>query len=969
MQIPDGVKSGNYFITVWSDTYDAILEDTLSSNINPDDPTQIDNNNYKARPIAVLGITPPDLVVTSVTAPPSAVATGSYSFSYTVKNRGDAFDGAWTDKVWLMDNPDPTQAKVYWLLGEFKQQRGLGNGETYSVSQTVNLGPSVSGGYLVVQTDAGYSYLGRNDVAEVAEDNNVNRSVSNVTNAPADLRVTNVTTLPTNYSGEDTTVTWTVQNFGAAVWSGTKGWLDNIWVSPDPTFIPSRATQIGSVVHSNTTTLASGESYTASAVVKLPPGTDGRYYIYVMTDAKHYADSLAPDFAHGESADPRNQSQDEIVAPSTPYSDYNAYTRDTYYTTSVFEGAARNNNLGQGALDIIYREPDLQIDSITVDNPNPSSGDTITATWTVTNRGTRDTRVPGWMDGVYLSRDATLDPSDYPLVDRGSEIETLLRARQVYLTDAQGKPRFLKPGESYTQTATFAIPTSISGAFKLIVKADTGVFKDFYASVPSTVRTGLPVIAESGANGVLEFKDEANNTAQIALPISLATPPDLQVTTVTAPDAVYAGQDFKVDYKVDNLGGKTPADQGNWYDMVYLSKDRFLDLNKDRYLGYVQHSGGLVAGGSYTGSLTYTAPRDLEGAYYVFVVTDPARIWGSGETGQVLEFGKDDNNNAAAVQPMLINTPPPADLVVTNVVVPPSAKVGDEVEITFTISNSSINPAYGRWTDALYLSADNAWDLNDVQLGKVAHVGDLGANGTYTATLKAKLPALKDGSWRVIVRPDLYNEVFEGKITYTDTGLNLPPGEANNRTASGAAIHVDVPTLTVGQALSTTLSTDQTLVYKVSVAAGETLRVLLDSTAATGANEVYVRWNDVPTGSAFDVAYSNPVSPDQTLLVPTTKAGDYYILVRSRAGASNTPVTLRADLLPLSITKVTPDQGGVGDDDHRWVTMDIEGARFAAGALVKLSRPGEFEIEPERWQVLDATHIRAVFDLRHVPMG
>ena len=96
---------------------------------------------------------------------------------------------------------------------------------------------------------------------------------------------------------------------------------------------------------------------------------------------------------------------------------------------------------------------------------------------------------------------------------------------------------------------------SISGDFKLIVKADTGVFKDFYASVPSTIRAGLPVITESGANGVLEFKDEANNIAQIALPISLATPPDLQVTAVSAPDAVYAGQDFKVDYTVQNLGG------------------------------------------------------------------------------------------------------------------------------------------------------------------------------------------------------------------------------------------------------------------------------------------------------------------------------------------------------------------------------------------------------------------------------
>jgi hypothetical protein len=382
----------------------------------------------------------------------------------------------------------------------------------------------------------------------------------------------------------------------------------------------------------------------------------------------------------------------------------------------------------------------------------------------------------------------------------------------------------LKPGESYTQSATFAIPTSISGNFNLIVKADTGVFKDFYAEVPSTIRTGLPVIRETGTNGVLEFKDEANNTDKIALPITLATPPDLQVTSVTAPEAVIAGQNFTVAYKVENLGGKTPVDQGGWYDMVYLSKDRFLDLNKDRYLGYVQHSGGLIAGGSYTGSLTYTAPRDLEGPYYVFVVTDPARIWGSGDTGQVLEFGKDDNNNAAAIQPMRIETPPPADLVVTNVVVPGSAKIGDEVEITFTIQNTSINPAYGRWTDALYLSADNAWDLNDIAIGKVAHVGDLGQDGSYTATLKARLPALKDGSWRVIVRPDLYNEVFEGRITYTDTGLNLPPGEANNRTASGATLRVEVPTLTVGQTLATTLSTDQTLVYKVSVGACWTRR-------------------------------------------------------------------------------------------------------------------------------------------------
>ena len=111
-----------------------------------------------------------------------------------------------------------------------------------------------------------------------------------------------------------------------------------------------------------------------------------------------------------------------------------------------------------------------------------------------------------------------------------------------------------------------------------------------------------------------------------------------------------------------------------------------------------------------------------------------------------------------------------------------------------------------------------------------------------------------------------------------------------------------------------------------------------------------------------------PLATDQQAIIPSTQAGDYYVLVRARQG-SDTPVTLRAELMPLAITKITPDQGGVGDANHRWVTMDIYGASFKAGALVKLSRPGMAELEPERWQVLDATHIRAVFDLRRLPLG
>ncbi|MDH5500886.1 MAG: pre-peptidase C-terminal domain-containing protein, partial [Gammaproteobacteria bacterium] len=182
-------------------------------------------------------------------------------------------------------------------------------------------------------------------------------------------------------------------------------------------------------------------------------------------------------------------------------------------------------------------------------------------------------------------------------------------------------------------------------------------------------------------------------------------------------------------------------------------------------------------------------------------------------------------------------------------------------------------------------------------------------------------------------------------------------------------IQVTIPEIAVASTLATTLSAGQARVYKVSVAAGETLRVTLDSSVDASANELYIRYGDIPSGFAYDAAYSTPMAGDQEVYIPSTQAGDYYILVKSREGGNNVPVTLRADLLPLSISKITPDQGGVGDDAHRWVSLDIYGARFKPGALVKLSRPGVFEIEPERWQVLDATHIRAVFDLRNVPYG
>ncbi len=287
---------------------------------------------------------------------------------------------------------------------------------------------------------------------------------------------------------------------------------------------------------------------------------------------------------------------------------------------------------------------------------------------------------------------------------------------------------------------------------------------------------------------------------------------------------------------------------------------------------------------------------------------------------------------------------------------PTSAQVGDTVNLSYTITNTSSNTATGGWTDAVYLSQSTTWSTAAVLVGKVSQSGPLAGGNNYTGTLKTTLPPLSEGSWHVIVRPDIYDNV----------GQNNSPALA---TAAGNAIAVTVPGLTLGTPVQTTLSTGQYLVYKVTVAAGQTLRVSLNSTATGGNNEVYIKYGALPTSSNYDAAYTQALAPSQQALIPSTQAGTYYVLIKSDSSPANTPVSVSANVLPLAITSISPTSGGAATAANQYVTMDIYGAAFGAGAQVVLSRPGVFQLQPKSWQVLDATHIRATFDLSNVPHG
>ena len=320
----------------------------------------------------------------------------------------------------------------------------------------------------------------------------------------------------------------------------------------------------------------------------------------------------------------------------------------------------------------------------------------------------------------------------------------------------------------------------------------------------------------------------------------------------------------------------------------------------------------------------------------------------------VLELGAETNNVRSSDAPLLIEVPPPADLQIETITIPPSAMSGEPLRVEWSVFNRGENAATGSWQDTVYLSTDATWDLSDALLGRVGIRGPLGPGESYDAVLEATVPAVVAGSYRIITRTDIYDQVAEAA------------GEANNRTTSADTIRVGMADLILSVPLETTLAPLQQRLYQLQVPGDATLRVTVDTHGQETLTELYLRHGESPASTRYDAASAGQIGSILTATIPATQPGAYYVLLRGRDLPSpNAPVTILAELLPLSIDKVHTDVGG----DGRYVTTSIEGAQFHNDAIVKLVRPGFAEFEPVDYRVLSRSKIVATFDLTGAPHG
>jgi subtilase family serine protease/N-acetylneuraminic acid mutarotase len=964
-------------------TYNVLIYTDFARGFFREDPFNViednEKNNRRAKPITISAPPLPDLQVASVAASPDEVFAGQQLFlNWRIENKGTGStppdQAAWSDGIYLSKDTtfDPATDR---LIGSRPRSGGLVKDDGYSVSSFgVNV-PNVEGDWYVFVV-ADY----QNNVYEFNnEGNNANydrRRPVKIKVPPLDLIVESFTAPATGTAARPITVNWKIKNRG--IEDRPASWFDTVYISNEEKFDPAKATPLTTVAQN--VRIQAGSIHDGSAQVTLPACNAGRFYLFVFTDSRDslfeydpdgkaevnnfsepkpiQINAIPPDLqvaegisfpATGNAGQPisvtwkvenrgdgptiENGWTDSLYLSASPTLNANSalllgsfrregnLDKDASYTRTenvvvpvraqglyhlfVFTdagdgveecaGDGDNTRAGTTTIKIDNKLPDFKITAINFTAP-VLSGQTINLSWTGQNAGTAEAKNSAWNDKVYLSSKSTLDGS-----------ERLLATKLI------NGP--LAINATYNAQAQVTIPSIPTSDYFLIVASDADNF-------------------------VFEGQFETNNTD--SRPVRIQSPDvDLRVTVVDAPGQGFSGLQIPVSWTVSNAGAaQTFASQ--WTDRVFISRDRILDPT-DRAIGYRVREGALNGGASYNATLNVEIPAGLSGPYYIFVRTD--------EHNAVAENNK-DNNTAHDATPVTLQLTPPVDLIVTAVNPPPSGTPGEDATINWTVVNQSNNEVRGRWTDAVYLSSDKVWDINDAEIGRVDRDGPLAGQATYTATLTAKLPPVTPGNYYVIVRTDVRNRVRE-------------ENESNNTTASSGAMTVDVPALTLGVPTNSTIQTGQERFFKVNAPGNETLRFALDGQNPLTSNELFARFGLLPSRSAFDFSFSRPYEPDQEIVVPDTQTGTYYSLARGAFVPDNSDLfSIKAEILPFGITSVSPNRIG----DNGQVTITIKGAKFEDVSTVRLVKGSTTLTAATVW-LIDSGTLKARFFLRDSSNG
>lgn len=285
-----------------------------------------------------------------------------------------------------------------------------------------------------------------------------------------------------------------------------------------------------------------------------------------------------------------------------------------------------------------------------------------------------------------------------------------------------------------------------------------------------------------------------------------------------------------------------------------------------------------------------------------------------------------------------------ADLAVSSVTVPTTASPGQSITIPYTVRNNGQAAPVANWVDSIYLSQSPMLDASAFLLApSVGHTGGLAAGGSYSGSWTGTFPGLLPGSYYAIAIAD-------------SRGFVPDSAESNNRMASASTIRASLPILGLNAPASGSLGDGQTTYYELDATAGQTIELGIQ-----GSVEVRVRYGGLPNGSPGEWTALAANQPGQSITLPSTLAGPYYLAVRA---VGNTSYTLTAQALGLAVLGFSPTAAAADGP----VTLTIQGAGFQPGASASLLGPGG-SIAATRLVFRDSSTLFATFNLANLAAG
>jgi len=833
------------------------------------------NNTYTQK-VTISKRNLPDLSVASLDAPASATADQMIDVIVRVDNvgTGSTVENSWMDAVYLSETKVPDGTAV--SLKEVMHRGNIAPDGSYTVTFSVRIPADCVGTYyLFAETDS------RHHLTEAGDRTNNTTPCAVIEISPriaSDLQVVEATSSGIDAAaGAVLAINWTVANTG----EGTvdRGWRDSVYLSTSAENpFEGQSVRLENISHD--VILEPGESLDVSRNVILSGRLNASYYIYVVTDiddAVYEGDNETNNFRKVALITVNEDGEEEKIEES---------------------------------IDLVFTQvSDLEVVSITVPE-EAEAGEPVEIGWKVTNNAELQTNSSSWTDTVYLAAE------DDELLDGIVLGEITHRGH-------------LNPGESYEASASFDLPITLSGSYRIKVAAD---------------RRGS-VYDENRENNELVSED--------VLYIHEATPVDFRVELDPISETVTTGQPLTVSWEVINQS--EAAAEGKWFDSVYLA---YTAATKDIKLKDVQNPANLGPGESYRQTVTVTLPSNITGPMYLVVNANNTR-----SSVYELEFG-----NNTQVQAVVLEEMSPVDLTVANISIPAVAYPGDQITVSWDVVNLSTQSMKAKMTDNVYISADDQWDINDIPVGELTRMVSLEGNAkTYeslvvampdyenlsriNSSLTDEMPGVREGQYYVIIRTDVHHQVNENN-------------KANNRVASASTLNSTVPVIAVGDTESGVLRSQNERFFRFSANGSESINVILTCADAESVNELYVSYNKIPTAHDYDYKFTEPMSADHSVVIPVAQKGEYYIYIKNvSADSTGTDFDLTVESVDYGLLDVYPKEADKGK-----VTVKMTGSLLEPNLTAALSM-GKIRVQADEIYYFDSSNVYATFDLTYVPNG